>query len=171
MNIKPSSRLRKNEERRLYYELLWEIGASQTDTSLLSSENVDWEHMTLSYQRKKTGQWAYLRIGKRLEELLNLLPKHGPLFPKIRTSTDSARAAEFYRRCRLAGVKGVSLHCYRYAWAERAKACGYPERWAQNALGHNSRAVHEAYASGATAICPPLEEYEKKTTEKLPSSK
>jgi RNA polymerase sigma-70 factor (ECF subfamily) len=23
------------------------------------------------------------------------------------------------------GIKGVSLHSYRYAWAERAKTCGY----------------------------------------------
>jgi hypothetical protein len=38
----------------------------------------------------------------------------------------------------------------------------HPQRWAQNSLGHGSRAVHEAYASGAFAICPPLEEYERK---------
>ena len=156
----------KNAERSRYYELLWEIGASQTDTALLCAKNIDWERKTLAYQRKKTGQWAYLRIGSRLEKLLRQLPQEGPFFPHIRTSTDSARAAEFYRRCRLAGVKGVSLHSYRYAWAERAKACGYPERWAQNALGHNSRAVHEAYASRATPICPPLEVYEKASGEK-----
>lgn len=28
--------------------------------------------------------------------------------------------------------------------AERAKTCGYPERFAQEALGHNSKAVHRA---------------------------
>jgi integrase len=157
----------KNEERRRYYELVWEIGASQTDTVLLSAENIDWERKILAYQRKKTGQWAYLSIGARLEALLRRLPKEGPFFPKIRTSTDSARSAEFYRRCRLAGVKGVSLHSYRYAWAERAKACGYPERWAQNALGHNSRAVHEAYAKEARAICPPLEDYEQRPAKEI----
>ena len=31
----------------------------------------------------------------------------------------------------------------------------------QEALGHTSRAVHEAYARGAAVICPPLDEYEK----------
>lgn len=41
----------------------------------------------------------------------------------------------------------MSLHSYRYAWAERAKTAGYPERFAQEALGHNSKAVHRAYAS------------------------
>ncbi len=43
------------------------------------------------------------------------------------------RATEFTRVCRRAGVHGVTLHCYRYAWAERAKQCGYPERFAQEA--------------------------------------
>lgn len=47
------------------------------------------------------------------------------------------------------GIKGVTLHSYRYAWAERAKVCGYPERFAQEALGHNSKAVHRAYAKRA----------------------
>ena len=54
----------------------------------------------------------------------------------------------------------MSLHSYRYSWAQRAKACGYPQRFAQDALGHSSRAVHEAYAKGAFVIVPPLEEYE-----------
>jgi integrase len=43
---------------------------------------------------------------------------------------------------------GVTLHSYRYAWAERAKTCAMPERFAQEALGHNSKAVHRAYANG-----------------------
>ena len=32
------------------------------------------------------------------------------------------RTAEFRRGCRVAGVSGVSLHSFRYAWAERASA-------------------------------------------------
>ena len=40
----------------------------------------------------------------------------------------------------------MTLHSYRYAWAERAKTVGYPERFAQAALDHNSKAVHRAYA-------------------------
>jgi integrase len=43
-------------------------------------------------------------------------------------------------------IKGITLHSYRYAWAEHARTCGYPERFAQEALGHNSNAVHRAYA-------------------------
>jgi len=53
-------------------------------------------------------------------------------------------------------------HSYRYAWAERAKTAGYPERFAQLALGHNSKAVHRAYARKAQVTLPPLEEYEAK---------
>ena len=56
----------------------------------------------------------------------------------------------------------VSLHSYRYAWAERAKVAGYPERFAQEALGHNSKAVHRAYAKKAQVILPALEDFEKK---------
>ena len=152
-----------NIERRNFYELLWEVGAAQTDAVMLTSENIDWSQRLLSYRRCKTGEWAYLVIGERLEELLRRLPARGPLFPHLRTTPASARSAEFCRRCRVAKIKGVSLHSYRYSWAERARACGYPERWAQNALGHNSRAVHEPYAKSAIALCPPLEQYEQKT--------
>jgi hypothetical protein len=33
-------------------------------------------------------------------------------------------------------------------WAERALKCGFPERFAQQALGHNSKAVHAAQPDG-----------------------
>jgi hypothetical protein len=36
----------------------------------------------------------------------------------------------------------VTLHHDRYAWAERALKCGFPEQFAQEALVHNSKAVH-----------------------------
>jgi hypothetical protein len=49
-----------------------------------------------------------------------------------------------------------------YVWAERAKTCGYPERFAQEALGHNSKAVHRAYARKAQVVIPTLEDYERK---------
>ncbi len=75
------------------------------------------------------------------------------------------RATEFKQRCDGLGTKGISLHSYRYAWAERAKQCGYPERFAQEALGHNSKAVHRAYAKKAQVTLPPLEEYEKRSSE------
>jgi hypothetical protein len=44
---------------------------------------------------------------------------------------------------------------------------GYPERFAQEALGHNSKAVHRAYAKKALMKIPSLEEYERDTAAKL----
>ena len=152
----------KNAERNLFYQLLWEIGASQSDAAALTAESIDWKSNTLTYFRMKTGEQAQLAISKTLAAILQQLPTIGLLFPKIGESGDNARAAEFYRRCKLLGIVGVSLHSYRYAWAERAKTCGYPERFAQAALGHNSKAVHRAYARKAHVLIPTLEDYEKK---------
>lgn len=66
------------------------------------------------------------------------------------------------RQRRRLEIRGITLHCYRYAWAERARTCGYPERFAQEALGHNSKAVHRAYARKAQVVIPTLEDYERK---------
>ncbi len=41
------------------------------------------------------------------------------------------------------------VHRLLSARAERAKTAGSPERFAQEALGHNSKAVHRAYAKRA----------------------
>ena len=51
---------------------------------------------------------------------------------------------------------------YRYAWAERALTAGYPERFAMENLGHNSKAVHRAYAKRALVKIPSLEDYEER---------
>jgi site-specific recombinase XerD len=153
----------KNPEKRAYYEFLYETGAAQSDAAELTAENIDWQDGLLVYHRKKLGpdsEPARLNIGAKLRELLESLPKSGDLFPTIKRAKPNARSTEFRRRCRIAGVSGVSLHSYRHSWAQRAKACGYPQRFAQDALGHSSRAVHEAYAKGAFVIVPPLDEYE-----------
>ncbi|HUA39137.1 MAG TPA: tyrosine-type recombinase/integrase [Candidatus Sulfopaludibacter sp.] len=136
----------KNAEQNLYYQLLWEVGASQSDAASLTAENIDWPSRTLSYFRMKTGEHAQMAISKKLKAILNQLPTTGLLFPKIGKTEAKDRAAEFRRRCRLPGLEGVSLHSYRYAWTGRAKTAGYPERFAQEALGHNSKAVHRPYA-------------------------
>jgi integrase len=151
----------QDAERRLFYQLLWEIGASQSDAAGLTAAHIDWVNRTLIYARRKTGERACLIIGARLEGILKQLPATGPLFAKQSTLSASDRAAEFSRRCRVAGIKGVSLHCYRYSWAQRALHCAYPERFAQEALGHASKAVHRAYAKNSHVKIPPLEVYEK----------
>ena len=97
--------------------------------------------------------------------VLRRLPVTGALFPYLRSVRSGDRATEFKQRCGGLGIKGVTLHSYRYAWAERAKTCGYPERFAQEALGHNSKAVHRAYARKAKVRLPSLESYEKQAAE------
>jgi integrase len=156
----------KNTERRNFYEFLWETGCSQTDAANLRAENIDWSQGVLSYRRMKLREDsvpAQLTIGNRLRELLRQLPASGLLFPNICKGTSNDRSAEFCRRCRLLSISGISLHSYRYAWAQRAKSAGYPQRFAQAALGHSSRAVHEAYARDAIVVCPSLEAYEHRT--------
>jgi hypothetical protein len=58
------------------------------------------------------------------------------------------------------GIKGVTLHSYRYGWAERARKAHYPERCAQENLGQNSAAVHRAYAKNAAVTTPSLDGWE-----------
>jgi integrase len=150
-------------EWKAYLQLLWHIGASQSDGANVTNANIDWERMVLSYERRKLAgrdlslPAASLGIGQALEALLRTLPAQGSLFPKIRTLDDRSRACFFWKLCKRAGIEGVSLHSYRYAWAERAKVAGIPERWAQAALGHNSKAVHQAYARNAVVVCPPID--------------
>ena len=76
------------------------------------------------------------------------------------------RATEFKQRCQQLGITGITLHSYRCAWAERAKTVGYPERFAQEVLGHNSKAVHRAYAKRALMKIPSLEDYEQRARTK-----
>jgi integrase len=155
----------KNPERKSFYQLAWHLGASQSDLANLHAEDVDWPNQIISFFRMKT-RWRgqqppQVRFGAEVQKILEALSKEGPLFPYLRTVRAGDRATEFKQRCIGLGIHGVSLHSYRYAWAERAKTCGYPERFAQLALGHNSKAVHRAYAKKAQVTIPPLEEFER----------
>ncbi len=151
-------------EWRRYYELLWHIGASQGDAAKLTAEAVDWRTRVLEYQRaklKEDAAPACLTLGTRLEALLKELPTTGLLFPKIAAMQGKDRATRFGKRCRTLGIAGVSLHSYRYAWAERAYAAGMPERFAMANLGHCNELVHWLYAKKARVVCPALETLEK----------
>lgn len=155
----------KNPERKAYYQLAWHLGASQSDLANLHAEDVDPANRVISFFRQKTrwrgGQPPQVRFSDEVAEILETLPKSGPLFPYLRSVREADRATEFRQRCQGLGIQGVTLHSYRYAWAERAKTCGYPERFAQMALGHNSKAVHRAYAKQAQVTLPPLDDYER----------
>jgi hypothetical protein len=43
----------------------------------------------------------------------------------------------------------------------------YPKQFAQEALGHNSKAVHRAYAKRALMKIPSLEDYEQRAAAKV----
>jgi integrase len=153
-----------NPERKVFYQLCWHLGGSQGDIAMLKGEDVDWANGTISFFRKKTGVPVVIHLGKEASNLLKDLPADGSLFPYLASVRAADRATEFRSRCRQLGINGVTLHSYRYAWAERAKVAGMPERFAQETLGHNSKAVHRAYAKNALMKIPSLEEYEKQAT-------
>jgi integrase len=92
-----------------------------------------------------------VHLGNEALNVFKDSPSEGLLFPYLSSGRAGDRATEFGQRCRRLSITGVTLHSYRYAWAERAKIAGYPERFAQEALGHNSKAVHRAYNQRGTA--------------------
>jgi integrase len=145
-----------------YYELLWHLGGAQSDVANLKAENIDWKDRTIAYCRKKTDVMSLISFGDDVAAILKTLPQTGQLFPALARIPYNHRAKMFIKRLATVGVSGVSLHSYRYAWAERAVAAGYPERYAMQALGHSSDAVHRAYAKKAQVVVPPLESYEKR---------
>jgi integrase len=151
-----------NPERKMFYQICWHLGGSQGDIANLKGEDVDWKNGTVSFTRKKTGVPVIVHLGSEALNIFKDLPAEGVLFPYLSRVRAGDRATEFKSRCRQLGINGVSLHSYRYAWAERAKTVGYPERFAQEALGHNSKAVHRAYAKRALMKIPSLEDYEQR---------
>jgi len=151
-----------NQEMRAFLWCCWHLGGSQSDVAHIKAEDVDWGNEVVSFFRLKSGTPQIISMGKTLSEVLRDLPGQGMLFPRLAAMDEKHRAARFQRACRRVKVAGVSLHSYRYAWAERAKIAGMPERFAQEALGHNSVAVHRAYAKKAQVKIPSLEEYERK---------
>ena len=164
----------KNPERQAFYQLCWHLGGSQMDIANLTAEDVDWNDRTISYERAKLKNQEDRRIkpplihfGEQVSTILRTLASTGPLFPNLLKVESKDRANEFRQRCHGLGIKGVTLHSYRYAWAERARQCGYPQRYAQEALGHNSKAVHHAYAKKAEVRVPCLEDWERQMKDKI----
>lgn len=157
----------QNPERKAFYEMLWHIGGSQSDIANLEAEDFNLSESTMSFNRLKTGSTSVQAIGSCLSELLKRLPKSGKLFPYLSNVRESDRATEFKQRCQLLKIQGITLHSYRYSWAERAAAAGYPERYAQAALGHGSKAVARAYAKKASFRLPSLESVEAEAAAKI----
>ena len=154
-----------------YLKMLWEIGGAQTDTARLHRDNIDLFNRRITYNRKKLesiGQGSVaIVIGDALMEVLNELPQQGWLFPNLAKQNDKVRSSRFRKRADRLGYTEISLHSYRYAWAQRAKSYGMPMREAMAHLGHGSKAVHHAYSDKAEIVSLPLEFYEKQWKEKI----
>lgn len=155
-----------NSERSAFYQLCWHLGGSQSDIAGLHAENIDWPNRCLTYFRQKTKSRVQMTLGDDAAKVLENLPKSGAIFPYLINVRACDRATEFKQRCKGLGIEGVTLHSYRYSWAERAMSCGYPERYAQLALGHNSKAVHRAYAKKAQVNLPSMEKFERDANER-----
>jgi integrase len=156
-----------NAEMQAFLRCCWHIGGAQSDVAHLQASDIDWQKSVISFFRSKTGTAQIIHYGPELASVLSTLPKTGALFPRLGAMDEKHRASLFQRAYRRVKVTGVSLHSYRYAWAERARKCGYPQRFAQEALGHNSKAVHAAYAKKAEVRIPSLEQWERQMKEKI----
>ncbi len=142
---------------RVFLDILWETGAAQSDAASLRIEKL--VDGVVAYQRVKTGVRAAQEISIPLQQTLCQLAAgriSGYFLPAIQSMDSKDRATIFRRKCRQLSIDGVTLHSYRYAWAERAFQLGMPERLAMVALGHNSAAIHRVYAKGAKVVCPSL---------------
>jgi len=113
--------------------------------------------------RQKTRTLCVQRFGDELAAILDRLPKSGPLFPTLIDlgATERARCSDVVRSMR---AGRLTLHSYRYAWAERARTAGYPERFAQEALGTRARRSTRLCAQSRVEL-PALEDYERKRAE------
>jgi integrase len=169
-------RREKNQERRDFYELCWLLAGSQGDIANLDNEDIDKDERLICYNRKKMLQRMQenpelkppmIKYGKKVEAVLKRRPAKGKLFPNLCKVRSSDRATEFKQRCRGLGIEGVTLHSYRYGWAERARKSHYPLRCAQENLGQNSAAVHIAYAKNAAVITPSLDEWDELVANKI----
>ena len=119
----------QNSERRDFYELLWHTGAAQSDGACLLAEDINWEARTICFTRKKLKSRGtsikptLFRFSADIEAVLKRRPAVGQLFPYLCTVRAGDRATEFKQRCDGLKIKGVSLHSYRYAWAECCLVC------------------------------------------------
>jgi len=129
-----------NPEIRAYYQLLWHLGGSQTDIADLTAQDIDWKDRTVSYQRRKTGVRSLSLSARRL-------PASWSRFPSL------ARCSRAWRESRRTTVPKCLSNASRQ-WRSPAFPCtatatlgrngprrsGCRKRFAQQALGHSSKA-------------------------------
>ena len=94
------------------------IGYAHRLTNGTLALNIDWDNRVVSYRRQKSKTVALQHFGAEVAALFRQLPKSGPLFPYLRRVRAAGCATEFRQRCRGLGINGVTLHSYRYVWAQ-----------------------------------------------------
>ena len=151
-----------NEEWKDYLETLWWTGGAQMDIATLTGDRVLLETGVIAFQRAKleskgVGQ-TLLMMGPTLREIMTRRWNAGHLFPYLASIRTTDRATYFARYCKRTGIgKEITLHCYRYAVAERMHAIGFNHRFSKALLGHGTNRNHNLYAKGATVQVPCLE--------------
>ena len=142
-----------NDERRAFYQMAWHLGLPRPISRCWRRAISIGPTASSATPGKSLGNTRPCASTRRSPPCSALPPTCG--------GGTADRATEFNQRCRGLKISRITLHSYRYAWAERTKSTGYPERFAQQALGHNSNAVYRAYV-----IIPSLGEYKKKAEER-----
>lgn len=108
------TRFEVNPERRTFYQLCWQLGASQGDVANLQGEVLDWRNGTVSFLRKKTGVPVLVHLGVEALNLFKNPPTEGMLFPHLSQVRANDRATKFRSHCRQLGIHGVTLYSYRF---------------------------------------------------------
>jgi hypothetical protein len=139
--------------------------AAQIDLAALRAEDIDWEGRVIGFVAPEVGIARRAAIWGRGGGNSETVAGGWPLFPKWAKLTSSKRANYFRRRCKSAGIAGVSLAFVYVMAGGTAKVAGYPERFAQEALGHKSKAVLTPTRVEAVAVLPGAGGYEKRHVE------
>jgi integrase len=92
----------------------------------------------------------YAKAKKLPEGKQYLLPKlagkQSSNITRIFHSYLKAAGVKLEKKCRDGRVRKLVIHSYRYRMAERLYEMGYTEREACMLMGHNDKAVHQAYS-------------------------
>ena len=108
----------------------------------------------------------YARAKKLPEGKQYLLPRLSKMqscnVTRIFHTYLKAAGVKLEKKCRDGRIRKLILHSYRYRMAERLYEMGYTEREAQMLLGHNSKAIHQAYAKHNAMRVKSMDKMQKK---------
>ena len=143
--------------------VLLALGGSQSDVAHLKAEDVDWRTQVASFFRAKNRDSANHSFWSGACRDVARLAGQGLLVS--RTGRHGRKTSCGAISSGLAGAKvSLASHFIPIVMPGR-NARKWPvilndlRKWH---LGHNSKAIHRAYARNAQVILPPLEDYERK---------